>query len=256
MKLVIPRDILDMIETWVASCEGEVSGLGKIVATKDGYEVKSAYLLDQMCTAAYTEIAPDAVTKLMMETIKEEGHLNWWWHSHAHMGVFWSATDYQQINEMAANGMCLATVFNKKGDSRTAYAQVTDGFFGTLFIDDITTVVRSSNESKMGLWLAQAAEKVKKWPEPPAAQVTGEPTNRFRHEGKYFTEDTLAMDFEPVAEEDIDGLTVEELRASKKLLVPYQVLDAVYRAYLQQYEMAPYSAYDINSFYSNEYILE
>ena len=45
------------------------------------------------------------------------------------MGVFWSGTDHQAIEQIGKNGWVLATVFNKKAEQRTAIYQGGSEFF-------------------------------------------------------------------------------------------------------------------------------
>lgn len=132
-----------MIMTWVNKAVGEVSGLGRVKVHPNGVmEVTKVYLLKQKNTAASTELDPEEVASLLYETREDReqyGELTFWWHSHVNMGVFWSGTDIAAIEQIGGNGYVLATVFNKRGEFKTAYYQGSNGFLPSLFMDDIHT---------------------------------------------------------------------------------------------------------------------
>jgi len=160
--VAILPDIYEKIMFWVDSCDKEISGMGKVTIKDGGYQIIEAYLLEQEVTSTTTDIDAVALGKLMSETIKEEGHLNFWWHSHVNMGTFWSGTDIQTIKDFGKAGFCLATVFNKKRDTRTAYCQGGDDFFTPLFIDDIKLeIARPVNLSKHKQWKKEMDDKVR-----------------------------------------------------------------------------------------------
>jgi hypothetical protein len=144
-----------MIMTWVNKAKGEVSGLGRVKVHPNGIlEVTKVYLLKQSNTAASTELDQDEVASLLFETKddrEEYGELTFWWHSHVNMDVFWSGTDIEAIHQIGGNGYVLATVFNKRGEFKTAYYQASNGFYPSLFMDDIHTqygYVASAEELK------------------------------------------------------------------------------------------------------------
>ena len=124
---------------WVNKADGEVSGFGKVIFENGSFRIVEAYLVEQENGSATTDISAEGLAKLMTDTIRDKGYLNWWWHSHVNFGVFWSGQDKETIKELGEQGMCLATVFNKKDESRTAYYQAAtkDGFLPRLTIDNI-----------------------------------------------------------------------------------------------------------------------
>ena len=139
INVVIEPRVLQKVMFWVQESKVEVSGMGKVIWKDGAFRIIEAYLLEQENGPATTDIDAEAMSKLMFDTIREEGHLNWWWHSHVNMDTFWSGTDLDTIKELGSGGMCLATVFNKKEENRTAFfQQATDnGFLPQLFIDNI-----------------------------------------------------------------------------------------------------------------------
>ena len=111
------------IKMWVDIASGEVSGLGEVEVVDSKITVTEVYLLDQTSSGSSTEMDSGAVAKLIDDKIRKDGDANnikLWWHSHADMNVFWSATDDNAIeefnNETDTNNWFLSIVVNKKGE--------------------------------------------------------------------------------------------------------------------------------------------
>lgn len=120
-SLIFDRMAYLKILHWVRKCPQEISGLGKVVRQPDGrFLVKDAILLPQKNTSGSTEIEAEDVARAMYLTKDIEGDLNFWWHSHVNMEVFWSKTDSDTITELSQHGYFVASVFNKKGEQRNA----------------------------------------------------------------------------------------------------------------------------------------
>lgn len=169
MRVIIPRHIHDEIDFYVQKSPIEISGLGRVKKHDNGdMEVVKVYLLEQENTGASTDIDGEAVAKLMFETRKDEGDLNFWWHSHVDMGVFWSGTDMATIKEFGKNGYLLSTVFNKKRQMRSSYFQGGTDFLPTLFIDQLETkVINELPKSVTKKWEKEYKAKAKrKTPKP------------------------------------------------------------------------------------------
>lgn len=119
--LYIDPTALRKIQYWSDAADGEVSGLG-IVEHEDGRMiVKEAFILDQECSGADTELDPEAISKLMTSIIKDgkdPGKLKFWWHSHVKMGVFWSGTD-DTCAETLSTEYAFSLVVNKDKERRT-----------------------------------------------------------------------------------------------------------------------------------------
>lgn len=130
---------------WVRNSDIEVSGLGKVILDKEKqtFTVVSAMLLPQKGTATTTQIEAKDIAKAMFETKDSEGVLAFWWHSHVKMQAFWSGTDTKTIEDTADGGLCVATVFNHQGDTKTAVAFKCEGPLGTTIVryDDVTMEV-------------------------------------------------------------------------------------------------------------------
>lgn len=126
----------------------EISGLGNVTYDKEAgvMRVTDVWLLEQENGAATTDIDDEAVGKLMYKhhTLTREGEiegdLKLWWHSHVNMGVFWSGTDMDTIQQLGDGGWFLNSVFNLKEEIKTCIS-MTDPM--KLFIDDIPTFINA-----------------------------------------------------------------------------------------------------------------
>lgn len=77
----------------------------------------------------------------MFELRDVEGDILFWWHSHGDMKAFFSGTDNDTIEQIGSQGACLATVFNRKGDTHTGFYVKTDDLYPDVYTDDIDLVV-------------------------------------------------------------------------------------------------------------------
>lgn len=143
LAITIDRKAHQQIMWYVNKCDKEISGLGRIIRTKDGLHVNKIYLLEQECTAVETELDGTAVAKLLYESRLDEGSMMFWWHSHVNMACNWSGTDYECMKQLGGNGMILSTVFNKKGESRTALYVKGDDLRPDMYQDDLKFNVAS-----------------------------------------------------------------------------------------------------------------
>lgn len=163
MRVIIDNQVYQKIQYWVNKATGEVSGLGKGVWTANGaFKVTSAILLKQENTGTSTDLDPADVSKAMFELREEPGHLNFWWHSHVDMGVFWSGTDTDTIRSIGRNGFVVATVFNKKREMLSAfYTQSTD-MLPEVFLAEIPTqVLQFLDRDQTAMWDKEYDEKCK-----------------------------------------------------------------------------------------------
>ena len=119
--LFIDPVVMKRIMYYTQAADGEVSGLGTITRDEKGrHVVNKVYLLEQEASAADTELKPEAISKLMVDMMKDNqdpGTLKFWWHSHASMGVFWSGTD-DTCAETLSKEFAFSLVVNKAGDKR------------------------------------------------------------------------------------------------------------------------------------------
>lgn len=173
-NLVIRPEVHQKVMYWVDKCHLEVSGFGKVVYHQgtDTFEVIAAYLLDQEVGPVHTNIDAASLGKLMYQTHKEEGELKWWWHSHVNMSTFWSGTDKDTIKELGHQGWAVATVFNKKGEHRSALAYRTEhptlGVQGHM-VDELPLKVGYAVAAhEQEVWAEELSAKVR---EPEATQL-------------------------------------------------------------------------------------
>lgn len=184
MKISIPFKIYEQIDFFVQKSDIECSGLGKVLITPEGYKVTEITLLKQENTATHTEIDAQAVTKAMYDLRNSEGGIYFWWHSHVNMGVFWSGTDRDTIEEIGQNGLCVAVVFNKKKEMRGAVWLKGSELSPDLYFDDVpTTIIHDgATEETKGLWAKEFEDKCKRFIPALTTQKSGG-----------FTPDELAM---------------------------------------------------------------
>lgn len=174
-KVVIDRLALEKIRHFVNKDSQECSGMGITRVVGDTIYVDEIQMLEQRNGSAHTDINEDAVTKLMHEWRLKDGIINFWWHSHVNMSVFWSATDTATIKQLAQHGMCIASVFNKKGEIRTAVAaKITTPFADGPQIaiwDDLSLAASYKvDEQVKASWDAEHTSSVKR---PPWVGSTG-----------------------------------------------------------------------------------
>lgn len=160
MKAYIMQEVLEKIKYFVKKADGEVSGLGVIRNVDGNLVVVDAVLLEQECSSSSTDLDEKAVAKVMYEMRNVNGDLNFWWHSHANMGVFWSGTDDTTIKEIGNNGYCLASVFNKAGEIKTRFYQRETDVLPRLDIDNLTLELAYS-KNNTDKWDKEFTDKVK-----------------------------------------------------------------------------------------------
>jgi len=146
MKITIPHRINEQIQFFVDKSDIECSGLGKVITTPEGYLVTEIVLLKQENTATHTEIDASAVAKALFDLRASQGGMYFWWHSHVDMGVFWSKTDRDTIEEIGRNGLCVAVVFNKKKEKRGAVWLKGSELSPNLYFDDVTVMIEEHAE--------------------------------------------------------------------------------------------------------------
>src|SRR4051812_46170542 len=116
-SLMISRLIFAKLMHWIDKAPGEIGGMGIISFDEENnfFWIRDVYLVKQEVTSASTDLDATALGQLEYELHKNKitGNLNFWWHSHVNMGVFWSSQDKETINELGSKGFCVATVFNK-----------------------------------------------------------------------------------------------------------------------------------------------
>ena len=161
MELAITIDdlVYQKIMHWIKKANlFEISGLGNVIIEDETIKVVDAILLEQENTSTTTDISGEYIAKAMFHLKDSPGELKWWWHSHVDMPVFWSETDTNTIEELASQGWFSATVFNKKKEMRSAYAQISPI---KMLVDDIDTyVLRNLDFDMVNKWDEEYEDKV------------------------------------------------------------------------------------------------
>ena len=168
MEIIIPAKVHAKIMEWVMSTDLEVSGFCKVSWNKETnqFTLRNAHLLD-IGGKVSTEVNAQDVAALMRRTRPDPGELKLWWHSHPNLSVNWSSTDVSTIEQMGAHGWIAATVFNNKGEYRSAICCKSESIFGsgTHFYDDIKTTILQPRFKEREQWkkeFAEVQEKVRK----------------------------------------------------------------------------------------------
>lgn len=120
-KVSITDSAYNKIMYWVDKAPGEISGLGHVEKRGDTFYITDAFLLPQKNASSSTDIEPDDVAKAMFDRRNVPGEIQFWWHSHVNMGVFWSGTDTDTMQKICEGGYFISTVFNKKRETKTAF---------------------------------------------------------------------------------------------------------------------------------------
>lgn len=144
-RIYIDRKVYNKIMHFVDKSDVEVSGMGKLVKGPGWFRIIDAIMLPQSNTATTTDLTPEGMAKAEFLLKDQKGELNFWWHSHVNMAVFWSGTDTSTIQEIGKQGYLVATVFNKLREMRSAVHYenpYVDKALGTsIFIDELPTVI-------------------------------------------------------------------------------------------------------------------
>lgn len=166
MKVIFKQEAHEKIMYWVNRSNFEVSGLGLVTVDQEKkiFTVEDVILVKQENGATHTDIEAEDVARAMYELRNTQGNLNFWWHSHVDMDVFWSGTDKATIQDIGKGGWFLSTVFNKRGEMKSAL-YVIDGRktpFGVspLFIDDIENKIDTPAKPLNLAWEKEYTDKV------------------------------------------------------------------------------------------------
>lgn len=116
--LYIKDDVYRRLMLYTDLCRYEISALGCVTRVGGTFVVDELHLLDQQVTAGSTDLSTDGVSTFLYEYVKagkDPERIKFWWHSHAHMGAFWSGTDEATI-ERFNNMWMISMVSNKRGE--------------------------------------------------------------------------------------------------------------------------------------------
>ncbi len=146
-KLVVPHDIHQKILYYMTKSSNEISGYGSLSFDDKAntFTVKDIIILKQSVSPTSTELDPHAIGKAMFEMRDEPMGMKWHWHTHPNMGCFWSADDMEVIRQHGQQGWIIASVFNEKGEHRSAFHTTTEvmGKKHDIFQDNLETSILS-----------------------------------------------------------------------------------------------------------------
>lgn len=211
------------IDYWVQKADTEVSGFGmvKYDPKLKRAVITDAFLIEQVVTGGSTDIDDKGLAKLLFQTAKLDGECLFWWHSHVNFAVNWSGTDIDTIKKLGNKGWIFASVFNKRGEIRSAcaYQAVSslDGGQDLVIHETIDTFIE---QPEMNPVLKkhlddEFAAKVKRWVHTPKSGATSYTRSKGEKGYQSFLErhtaKDKASDFANVSadEEDDSDLTVE-----------------------------------------------
>ena len=86
MKIIMVKELYEKLIHYALAADGEISGLGMCQWKEGEVRITEIFLLKQDCTGASTELDDEAVSKLMVDLIKENrntAELRFWWHKEA-----------------------------------------------------------------------------------------------------------------------------------------------------------------------------
>lgn len=121
-RIVFPEAVWKRLMAYIQACPLEVGGLGTVEIRGDKLVIGEVFLLEQEVTPAETKLDPAAVARFVArfsQAGRDPSRLKFWWHSHAAMGVFWSATDLETIRELSEGGYLVSLVGNHRGETKT-----------------------------------------------------------------------------------------------------------------------------------------
>lgn len=214
MSIEIEPIVFQKIMYWIDKSDFEVSGLGKIIIDKERnvFRVVDAILVKQENSRSDTELDAEDITRAMFHMRDSPGNLNFWWHSHVDMSVFWSGTDIDTIKQLGENGWFVSTVFNKSREMKSSFVQ---NLPIRLVVDDIPTSVQSCiGADTFNKWDKQYEDNVENvspithYRSTPPYQWTNRSPADDEEEG--LTPEEMAAPASGVSE-DYDGLSAEDV---------------------------------------------
>jgi len=186
-KSIPPRVFINYLakqslDLYIDCCGDEISGLGRVEKIGSKFLITEILLLPQECTGSSTDLDEKALDEFILSELEAERNIDdmkVWWHSHVHMGAFWSGTDTDTI-EKFKNGWFISIVGNKKGEYKTRL----DLFEPIRYTFDeipLELAVPPAGELKATIQ-AEITEKVKKkqWTGYNNTYTPGKPTPRVR----------------------------------------------------------------------------
>ena len=122
MEVFIESTCWDKIISYARSSydqfKAEIGGMAIVHKKEDSFLVEEPVILKQIVSGGNCILDKDALAEYYVKTAmehKDKKDLSFlWWHSHHTMGAFWSNTDLNAIEEMAAGKYSFSLVVNLK----------------------------------------------------------------------------------------------------------------------------------------------
>ncbi len=143
LRVRIDADSMERINHWTDIAAGEWSCLGSV---SDEILVGDVRLMDQVCSAASTELSQEALATFLV-THPQPELVRAWIHSHGRLGVFWSQQDEACIEGLANDTYLVSIVVNKKREWK-ARIDVWQPF--RLTFDDLPLEIRLPDQNLRG----------------------------------------------------------------------------------------------------------
>ncbi len=118
-KLIIPHESYKRLKGFVDVCPVEVTGFADVEYDPEEkvFVVGKIYLVKQTAQPAEVDMNEEDVAKFTDELISQGSTQlpRIWWHSHANMPAFFSATDDATQKELVNDSYMISLVLNKEG---------------------------------------------------------------------------------------------------------------------------------------------
>ena len=115
-KIKITREAYLKLRYYTECCDTEISGLGKVRETPDGFEIYSIEILDQNVSFAHSSLDAESLAKFLYEKLRNNEKIKdykVWWHSHVNMDSYFSPIDDRTINGSTEFPYLISIVTNK-----------------------------------------------------------------------------------------------------------------------------------------------
>jgi len=119
MKIIITEAAALKLESYVRNCDIEISGMGKTRIENNIIYIDDVCIFKQKCTPSNTVLDMADMMGFLTELIQKGENpkdFKLWWHSHVNMGVFWSSTDVNTMENSLEFPLLVSIVTNKRGE--------------------------------------------------------------------------------------------------------------------------------------------
>lgn len=181
-SIIIKPETYCKLTSWARSVTTEISWMGLVKFDGKDFRVLDVFLPKQRCHGATTEMEPDSLAEIEGKILAAnkfgeddgQGYLSWWCHTHPKMGVNPSSQDTKQMEEFAAGGWILASIFEPDSmKAKHMFMQFSETLMGKqkVYKDDLT----------MSIDYSVSDEQIKEWTKEGKDAVLGTPTIRSVH---------------------------------------------------------------------------